>query len=209
MERKNMVRAVIDPFIQNPRFNENTLREEKILQEIINEIKNFIHSHHPEISPVEFDLQMDSEHNCFNIRIISRDQGREKISQIDFDLLSSPEFEEMKKLAQEVRVFGSPPFRLEEDGNGLEVKDFSELINVVFTLGKKGLEIQRYKGLGEMNPAQLWETTMNPETRTILQVKVEDAVEADAIFTVLMGDEVEPRREFIYQNALDVKNLDV
>ncbi len=209
MERKNMVRAVIDPFIQNPRFNENTLREEKMLQEIINEIKKFIHSHHPEISPVEFDLQMDSEHNCFNIRIISHDQGREKISQIDFDLLSSPEFEEMKKLAQEVRVFGSPPFRLEEDGNGLEVKDFSELINVVFTLGKKGLEIQRYKGLGEMNPAQLWETTMNPETRTILQVKVEDAVEADAIFTVLMGDEVEPRREFIYQNALDVKNLDV
>ena len=209
MERKNLVRAVIDPFIQNPRFNENTLREEKTLQEIINEIKNFIHSHHPEISPVEFDLQMDSEHNCFNIRIISRDQGREKISQIDFDLLSSPEFEEMKKLAQEVRVFGSPPFRLEEDGSGLEVKDFSELINVVFTLGKKGLEIQRYKGLGEMNPEQLWETTMNPETRTILQVKVEDAVEADAIFTVLMGDEVEPRREFIYQNALDVKNLDV
>jgi len=209
MERKNLVRAVIDPFIQNPRFDENTLREEKTLQEIINEIKNFIHSHHPEISPVEFDLQMDSEHNCFNIRIISRDQGREKISQIDFDLLSSPEFEEMKKLAQEVRVFGSPPFRLEQDGSGLEVKDFSELINVVFTLGKKGLEIQRYKGLGEMNPEQLWETTMNPETRTILQVKIEDAVEADAIFTVLMGDEVEPRREFIYQNALEVKNLDV
>jgi len=209
MERKNLVRAVIDPFIQNPRFNENTLREEKPLQEIINEIKVVIHSHHPEISPLEFDLQMDSEHNCFNIRIISRDQGREKMSQIDFDLLSSPEFEEMKKLAQEIRVFGSPPFRLEEDGSGLEVKDFSELINVVFTLGKKGLEIQRYKGLGEMNPEQLWETTMNPETRTILQVKVEDAVEADAIFTVLMGDEVEHRREFIYQNALEVKNLDV
>jgi len=209
MERKNLVRAVIDPFIQNPRFNENTLREEKTLQEIINEVKNFIHSHHPEIAPVEFDLQMDSEHNCFNIRIISRDQGREKMSQIDFDLLSSPEFAEMKKLAQEVRGIGSPPFRLEEDGSGLEVKNFSELINVVFTLGKKGLEIQRYKGLGEMNPEQLWETTMNPETRTILQVKVEDAVEADAIFTVLMGDEVEPRREFIYQNALDVKNLDV
>lgn len=209
MERKNLARVVIDLFIQNPRFNENTLREEKALQEIINEIKKFIHSRHPEISPVEFDLQMDSEHNCFTIRIISRDQGREKISQIDFDLLSSPEFEEMKKLAQEVRVFGSPPFQLEEDGSGSEVKDFSELINVVFTLGKKGLEIQRYKGLGEMNPEQLWETTMNPETRTILQVKIEDAVEADAIFTVLMGDEVEPRREFIYQNALDVKNLDI
>ena len=209
MERKSLDRAVIDPFIQNPRFNENTLREEKTLQEIVNEVKKVIHFRHPEIFPIEFDLQKDSEHNCFNIRIVSRDQGREKMSQIDFDILSSPEFEEMRKLAQEVRAFGSPPFQLEQNGSTWEVKNFSELINVVFTLGKKGLEIQRYKGLGEMNPEQLWETTMNPETRTILQVKIEDAVEADAIFTVLMGDEVEPRREFIYQNALEVKNLDV
>ncbi|HPD60835.1 MAG TPA: DNA gyrase subunit B, partial [Thermodesulfobacteriota bacterium] len=108
-----------------------------------------------------------------------------------------------------IRAVGLPPFQLEQNGSSWKVKDFSELINAVFTLGKKGLEIQRYKGLGEMNPEQLWETTMNPETRTILQVKVEDAVEADAIFTVLMGDEVEPRREFIYQNALEVKNLDI
>jgi len=90
-----------------------------------------------------------------------------------------------------------------------KIESFAALIQEVMNQGKKGLEIQRYKGLGEMNPEQLWETTMNPETRTLLQVKVEDAIKADEIFTVLMGDQVEPRREFIQRHALTVTNLDI
>ena len=95
------------------------------------------------------------------------------------------------------------------DGKELIIFSIRELLEYIKKRGKEGLSIQRYKGLGEMNPEQLWETTMNPEARTLLQVTLEDAVKADNIFTVLMGDEVAPRKKFIETHALEVKNLDI
>jgi DNA gyrase subunit B len=101
------------------------------------------------------------------------------------------------------------PFVSGQNGSSEEIPTREALLEKVLAAAKKDLSIQRYKGLGEMNPEQLWETTMNPDKRTLLEVRIDDAVETDEIFTVLMGDAVEPRRKFIEDNALDVRNLDV
>ena len=97
----------------------------------------------------------------------------------------------------------------ENEGESHSFKTWTDVLEFMVSFGKKGMYIQRYKGLGEMNPDQLWETTLDPETRTLKKVKVEDLVESDGLFTILMGDHVEPRRNFIEENALRVKNLDV
>jgi DNA gyrase subunit B len=109
----------------------------------------------------------------------------------------------------DLAVLGDAPYFLESGSEIIEFTRMEELADRVNEVGKNSLAIQRYKGLGEMNPEQLWETTMDPARRTLLQVRVEDAYEADRLFSTLMGDLVEPRRAFIENNALNVRNLDV
>jgi DNA gyrase subunit B len=129
---------------------------------------------------------------------------------LSIPLISTPEFKELSGIYKDlVQTFGEPPYKLDIKGEAKEVASLKDLLGLASDGSKKGLSIQRYKGLGEMNPQQLWETTMNPEKRTFLQVTVEDSVKADEMFTVLMGDQVEPRKEFITKHALEVKNLDI
>jgi DNA gyrase subunit B len=104
---------------------------------------------------------------------------------------------------------GLPPEARSAKGGPVLIRTIDEFIDHFIALGRKGVAINRYKGLGEMNPETLWSTTMNPEIRTLLQVRAEDHTEADSMFTTLMGDQVEPRRKFIEDNALEVKNLDI
>jgi DNA gyrase subunit B len=153
------------------------------------------------------EIEADEEHGTNEI-IVSRGVGNGKVL-IDWELATHVEFQKAVHLYAELREVARPPFLIAENGSNISVESRAALLEHVVGAAKKDINIQRYKGLGEMNPEQLWETTLNPESRTILNVQVNDAVETDEMFTVLMGDAVEPRRKFIEDNALDVKNLDI
>jgi len=152
------------------------------------------------------ELSPDEEHGLWEIETTAT--GGVKVK-MDWDLASHVEFQKAVEIYKALEERLTAPFIIGENGSKETVETREKLLERVLTTAKKDLTIQRYKGLGEMNPEQLWETTMNPEKRTLLQVKIDDAVETDQIFTILMGDAVEPRRRFIEDNALDVKNLDV
>ncbi|MBI3399723.1 MAG: DNA topoisomerase (ATP-hydrolyzing) subunit B [Deltaproteobacteria bacterium] len=196
-------------FAMEEGFSADTLKNSKAVNNLIEDVKTYIKTFHPDIMPVEFSTDNDIEHDCLAIKALSKKNGARIETVIDWDLMHSPEFQELRQIGKELKSIGEPPFILKGIGAEIKINTFNGLMTHVLELGKKGLYIQRYKGLGEMNPGQLWETTMDTEKRTLLQVKVEDAVEADGIFTKLMGDEVEPRREFIEKHALEVAYLDI
>ena len=127
---------------------------------------------------------------------------------INHDLIESSEFKALIKIYDELKDF-APPFEVLSDGETVLIENETRLVDFLHDKGKKGVSIQRYKGLGEMNPEQLWSTTMDPAHRSLLLVNVENAMEADQVFSTLMGDKVEPRREFIEKNARYVRRLDV
>ena len=124
--------------------------------------------------------------------------------------LASPVYANVRKTyARLAEIVGPPPFDLKMGAKGRHAETFSELRSNALELAKEGVQVGRFKGLGEMDPLELWETTMDPAKRVLIRVEVEDAAGADAIFSKLMGDQVEPRRQFIEQNAKDVRFLDV
>ncbi len=152
------------------------------------------------------EILTDEEHS---VQKLLYRQGSQSPRLVGYPQLSSPEYQRLLVLHKAIGSLDQPPFTVKLDSTATVLKDRQSLIDHVMELGKKDLQIQRYKGLGEMNPEQLWETTMDPEKRTLLQVQINDAVLTDDIFSVLMGDAVEPRRRFIEDNALEVKNLDI
>lgn len=200
---------IVSTVIELGGIDTKTLKNTKKLDETLDKIGDYLIKHFEDIGDFKVELQKDEEYDSNQIVYNTTWKGFPRVTKIGGEFLTSPEFKELKKLTEGFDDIKGGPFKVIIE-NGEET--FSKLLDVkdfILKQGEQGQTIQRYKGLGEMNPEQLWETTMNPESRTLLQVKVDDAVEADEIFTVLMGDAVQPRREFIESNALNAKNLDI
>ncbi len=164
----------------------------------------------PNCLPVRVEVADDaSRASVRSLSVHTMHNGAPVITRVTQALLESPEVVQLTHLVTRMDKVGAAPFFVEKGHTTVQAETIDELVQRLDDEARKGHTVQRYKGLGEMNPEQLWDTTMNPDNRTLLQVKIEDAVEADKVFSDLMGDEVEPRREFIEQSALDVVNLDI
>ncbi|MBI2987842.1 MAG: DNA topoisomerase (ATP-hydrolyzing) subunit B [Deltaproteobacteria bacterium] len=207
--RKKKSRPVLEAILLEENFSEETLKDAKALKKIQSQIASYVNLLAPDQAPISCVLEEDPEHNCFKLIGSTRSNGTGIQTVIDRDFLVSAEYKELKRLFSDLTGMGYPPYSVENGDHQTKLPSLKDLLEYIMEGGKKGQYIQRYKGLGEMNPEQLWETTMNPETRVLLQVRVDDAFEADRIFSTLMGDEVEPRRDFIQEYALTVKNLDI
>jgi len=153
---------------------------------------------------LEGKVAFDEEHSLYEIQFGA--PGNQKIG---WALASTAEYRRLRGLAKQIEEYNKPPFVITRNGDKATKEKATDVLGYVMEDAKKDFTITRFKGLGEMNPTQLWETTMNADTRTLLQVKLEDVVEAEKIFTTLMGENVEDRRKFIEENALDVVNLDI
>ncbi len=207
--RRRVDPRIVDAMILATRFTPQILKDTGVLDEEADKLAAHLTRFHPELQNFEFRIEKDEEHSAQRLVYRTSYGGMARETVLDVGFLESPEIHQLRTLQARFASLGSGPYLLESSSEAHEFFSLRSIKDFVLERGKEGQYIQRYKGLGEMNPEQLWETTMNPETRTLLQVRVDDAVEADEIFTVLMGDQVEPRRDFIESNALNVRNLDV
>lgn len=199
MERKNFPYFLIEILLENDVEDVEFLKKATKLQEIQSLLKE---------KGIVSVLSKDEEHGLYELTVDFRVNGMVVTSKVNMDLITSVQWKMLYKTHKALEE-NKPPYYILSNGEEVKLENDAKLLDYLSDKGKKGISIQRYKGLGEMTPTQLWETTMDPEKRYLLQVSIQDAVEADKTFTILMGDEVEPRRNFIEENALETQNLDI
>ena len=206
--RKRLDVMVLRSLLLDKTFSKADLKEESKLKAMALAVEEYLKQFHPK-TRTDWVIEPDEEHQALRLRFDSKYDAAHSSIMLDENFVNTPEFRELQSLSPALLGLAGPTYTVREKGEEKSFIDTGKLVHYVLELGKKGLTIQRYKGLGEMNPEQLWKTTMDPEKRTFLQVMIEDSVKADEIFTILMGDQVEPRRAFIQRHALEVRNLDV
>jgi DNA gyrase subunit B len=186
------------------------LASEKNIQERFQEFSEWVKAHPLSgLSKVELHTEKEEEYEGYKFSVSATKFGLKMLTEFDHKVAQSSEWQELKDLWNKMKGRVRIPLKATMDGVDREYSDLLEFYSDFIETSKKGLYIQRYKGLGEMNPEQLWETTLNPENRRLLRVTIDDAMSADETFSVLMGEQVEPRRKFIEDNALLVGDLDV
>lgn len=199
LERKNFPFFLINLLLDNDVSDIEFLRDKKKMKNIQSLLTK---------KRITSTMNKDEEYGLFELVVDYQINGMKITCKVNSDLVKSVEYRNLYKIHLDL-IGLDPPYTVLSNGDSVKIANEAKLLEYLFQKGKKGISIQRYKGLGEMAPKQLWETTMDPEERYLLQVSIRDAVEADKVFTVLMGDEVEPRRKFIEENALATQNLDI
>ncbi|MBU2438325.1 MAG: DNA gyrase subunit B, partial [Acidobacteria bacterium] len=199
LDRRNYPFFLINLLLEQNVDSRDSLKKKALMEKVQTQLNN---------KGIFSVLRKDEEHGIYELVVDFQVNGMSLTVKVDKILIGSVEYRNLVGLHKELQSF-TPPFKVNNSSESITIENEARLLDYLYKHGKKGLVIQRYKGLGEMTPNQLWETTMDPEKRFMLRVSIQDAVEADKIFTILMGDEVEPRKNFIQTNALEAQNLDV
>jgi DNA gyrase subunit B len=199
IERRGVPRALVELFLRGRIKDAGIFTDKTRLLELIRPLRE---------AGTDILLERDEEHGLYDILLQGAGNGHPRELRIGDEFVGSAEYRSLYAAFEETREIDEPPLTV-VDGGETQVTSREALVSHILAEGKKGISISRYKGLGEMNADELWETTMDPATRTLLQIRLEDEEVAENIFTTLMGDAVEPRRQFIEDNALNVRNLDV
>jgi DNA gyrase subunit B len=201
LEKRNIPINLIELLIRENIADLEALQDKKLMKKLQEEITRLDKDFRTE-------LIHDEEYEAYEIIVDYKVNGFASRTRLNLDLINSIEYKNLYRLVKELEEF-KPPYQVINTNDSVTIENENKLLEYLFEKGKKGVTIQRYKGLGEMTPEQLWETTMNPEKRSLLKVSIQDAVEADKVFSILMGEEVERRKEFIEENALLAQNLDI
>jgi DNA gyrase subunit B (EC 5.99.1.3) len=201
--------ALLNELLYQPRLAVEELRDEWAAKKWVENIVDILNRKSTGESHYQASCRFDEEHQVWVPELVVRTHGVDYKYQVSYDFLNSKEYGRIASLSETLDQLLDEGAYVKRGERTQKVETFEQALNWLVKESMRGVSRQRYKGLGEMNPDQLWETTMDPEGRRMMQVTIHDAVAADELFTTLMGDQVEPRRAFIENNALKVENLDV